>query len=97
MTFALSQSRVLWLSIIPMSYNRLRFRAWVGKDLNAFSGEKFTDEELEQLLAFMAEDKVINAGVQKGLEAGVGNRGPLNDMEKTNWDFGHYYAKMMLG
>lgn len=97
MTFAISQSRVLWLSIIPTSYNRLRFRAWVAKDLNAFPGEKFTEEELDRLLAFMAEDKVINTGVQKGLEAAVGNRGPLHDMEKTNWDFGHYYAKMMLG
>lgn len=95
-TFAVSHAKALWLSIIPTSYNRLRFRAWVAKDLNELNQQKFEGEEMDRLLAFMAEDKVINTGVQKGLEAGVGNRGPLHDMERTNWDFGHYYAKMML-
>jgi len=44
----------------------------------------------------MAEDKIINTGVQKGLESGAGNRGPLNEMEKTNWQFGQYLAGKLL-
>ncbi len=51
---------------------------------------------MELVAAFMAEDKVINTGVQKGLESGVGNRGPLNEMEKTNWQFGQYVANKLL-
>ena len=48
------------------------------------------------MLAFMSEDKVIIAGVQEGLESGAGNRGPLNALEQTNWEFGHHYARKML-
>ncbi|MBL4601259.1 MAG: hypothetical protein JKY84_00795 [Emcibacteraceae bacterium] len=40
--------------------------------MNAYAVENSTEEELGRLLVFMVEDKVINAGVQKGLEAGVG-------------------------
>jgi len=94
MTFAVSTYRALWLSIMPVGYNRLRFRAWVAKDLTNTSG--LSKEELDLVLAFMQEDKVINVGVQKGLEAGVGNRGPLNELEQTNLDFGRYYAELML-
>ncbi|MDG1709075.1 MAG: SRPBCC family protein [Emcibacteraceae bacterium] len=95
-TFALSDKWAIFLSIMPLSHNKLTFRAWVAKDIAKGDDKALTEEELENILAFMAEDKVINTGVQKGLEAGVGNKGPLHEFEKTNWDFAHYYAKIML-
>jgi len=97
MTFAIRASSVIWLSILPLTYNRLRLRAWVAKDKNVGGAtETDLDEELKLVAAFMAEDKIINTGVQKGLESGAGNRGPLNEMEKTNWQFGQYLAGKLL-
>ena len=44
----------------------------------------------------LQDHKAIITGVQKGLESGAGNRGPLNEMEKTNWQFGQYIASRLL-
>ena len=98
LTFAIRTASVIWLSIQPLKYNRLRFRAWVARDLSAGRAtESEVKTDMELVAAFMAEDKIINTGVQKGLECGVGNRGPLNEMEKTNWQFGQYVASKLLG
>jgi choline monooxygenase len=97
MTMSIASSGILWLSVRPLGYERLRYRAWLARDMNAeHATEASIKQEIEGMLAFMAEDKVIIAGVQEGLSSGVGNRGPLNDMERTNWEFGHYYARKML-
>lgn len=97
LTFAIRTASTIWLSILPLTYNRLRLRAWIAKDLSAGRAtESEIKAEMELVAAFMAEDKVINTGVQKGLESGVGNCGPLNEMEKTNWQFGHYLAGKLL-
>ncbi len=95
-TVAVSENWAIWLSIIPNGHNKLKFRAWIARNLEDGEEATLPAYELENILAFMAEDKVINEGVQKGLEAGVGNKGPLHPYERTNWDFGHYYARMML-
>jgi len=95
-TFSISDKWAIVLSIMPRGHNKLSFRAWIAKDLEESEDATLTEDDLENILAFMAEDKVINTGVQKGLEAGVGNKGPLHEFERTNWDFAHYYAKMML-
>jgi len=98
LTFAIRSASVIWLSIQPLKYNRLKMRAWVAKDLSAGRAtESEFKTEMELVAAFMAEDKIINTGVQKGLECGVGNCGPLNEMEKTNWQFGQYVASKLLG
>lgn len=97
LTFAIRTASTIWLSILPVSYNRLRLRAWVAKDHSA--GRATQSEfkaEMELVTAFMAEDKTINTGVQKGLESGAGNRGPLHEMEKTNWQFGQYLANKLV-
>jgi phenylpropionate dioxygenase-like ring-hydroxylating dioxygenase large terminal subunit len=97
LTFAIRTASTIWLSILPLTYNRMRLRAWIAKDLSAGRAtESEIKAEMEIVAAFMAEDKVINTGVQKGLESGVGNRGPLNEMEKTNWQFGQYLADKLL-
>ena len=95
-TFSISNAWAIWLSIIPLGYNRLKFRAWIARNLAEGQQATLSDDELENILAFMDEDKIINTGVQQGLEAGVGNKGPLHDFEKTNWDFAHYYANLLL-
>ena len=98
LTFAIRSASVIWLSIQPLKYNRLKMRAWVAKDLSAGRAtESEFKTEMELVAAFMAEDKIINTGVQKGLECGVGNCGPLNEMEKTNWQFSQYVASKLLG
>ena len=97
LTFALRAASTIWLSILPLTRNRLKLRAWVAKDLSAGnSTASELEEELALIAAFMAEDKIIITGVQKGLESGVGNCGPLSEMEKTNWQFGHYIAGKLL-
>ena len=97
LTFAIRTASTIWLSILPLTYNRLRLRAWVAKDLRVGrTTESEFKAEMELVAAFIAEDKVINTGVKKGLESGVGNRGPLNEMEKTNWQFGQYVANRLL-
>ena len=98
LTLSIGTSSALWLSVRPVSRKRLKYRAWIARDMNDESTtEASIKQEIEEMLAFMSEDKVIIAGVQEGLESGAGNRGPLNDMERTNWEFGHYYAERMLG
>ena len=99
MTLSIGRQGALWLSIIPLSSKRLRYRLWLATDMNAKHGPELNQliqSDIERTLAFMAEDAVIITGVQQGLESGVGSRGPLNDLEKTNWEFGHYYAQRML-
>ncbi len=96
-TVAISDSRCIWLSIVPLASGRLKFRAWLAKTPGADGVSKFSQDELNVVEAFMHEDKLINTGVQQGLETGVGNRGPLSDLEQTNWEFGRYYAERMLG
>jgi phenylpropionate dioxygenase-like ring-hydroxylating dioxygenase large terminal subunit len=97
MTFAVRTASIIWLSIQPLTYNRLRLRAWVAKDPSAGRAtETDLEKEMELVAAFMGEDKVINTGVQKGLESGVGNRGPLNELERTNWQFAHFIADKLL-
>ena len=97
LTFAIRTASTIWLSILPVSYNRLRLRAWVAKDHSAGRAtQSELNAEMELVTAFMAEDKIINAGVQKGLESGAGNRGPLHEMEKTNWQFGQYLADKLV-
>lgn len=97
LTIAIRTASTIWLSILPLTHNRLRLRAWVAKDLSAGSAtDSELEAEMEIVAAFMAEDKVINTGVQKGLASGVGNRGPLNEMERTNWQFAQYLANKLL-
>lgn len=97
MTMSIGTSGVLWLSVRPVGHRRLGYRVWIARDMAAAdTTEASIKQEIEGMLAFMAEDKAIIAGVQEGLESQAGNRGPLNDIEKTNWEFGHYYARMML-
>ena len=95
-TLSISRKWAIWLSIIPLGFKRLKFRAWIARDLSDGQQATLSDSELNNILTFMDEDKVINTGVQQGLEAGVGNKGPLHDYERTNWDFAHYYAKKIL-
>lgn len=95
-TLSISSAWAIWLSIIPLARNRLKFRAWIARDISDGQQATINDGELERILAFMGEDKIINDGVQQGLEAGVGNKGPLHEFERTNWDFAHYYANILL-
>lgn len=96
-TFAIRPGSAIWLSILPLGCNRLRLRAWIARDSHAGrAAESEHEDEMARVAAFMAEDKIINTGVQKGLESGAGNRGPLHEMEKTNWQFGHYLAGKLL-
>ncbi len=95
-TVATSENWAIWLSIIPNGHDKLKFRTWIARKLADGESATLSDEELENILAFMAEDKAINEGVQLGLVTGVGNQGPLHPFERTNWDFGHYYANVML-
>ena len=68
LTFAIRTSSIIWLSILPLTRNRLRLRAWVAKDMNIDGAtEAAIEEELKLVAAFMAEDKIINTGVQKGV------------------------------
>jgi phenylpropionate dioxygenase-like ring-hydroxylating dioxygenase large terminal subunit len=97
LTFAIRNASTIWLSILPLSYNRLRLRAWVAKDQSTGTVlESELEAEMELVAAFMAEDKTINTSVQNGLESGAGNRGPLHEMEKTNWQFGQYLANKLV-
>jgi hypothetical protein len=97
LTFAIRTASVIWLSVLPLTYNRLRLRAWLAKDpTNSRATDSDVAAEMKLVMAFMAEDKVINMGVQKGLESGAGNRGPLHEMEKTIWQFGQYIAGRLL-
>lgn len=95
MTLSIGTSSTLWLSILPLSRNRLKYRAWIARDDNNTT-EAVIQQEIDHMMAFMQEDKIIITGVQQGLESGAGNRGPLNYLEKTNWEFGHYYANKLL-
>ncbi len=97
MVVSIGKNGCLWLSIRPTSRNRLQYRAWIAGKLNGHPGEEESiGQEIAHVLAFMAEDNVIMEGIQIGLDAGLGNLGPLNEMEKTNWQFGQYYAGKLL-
>lgn len=63
-------------------------------------GEEISPEQIQSrcdaVNEFMAEDKVVVEGVQRGLTAGVNHSGPLHAWERTNWEFGRYLAERLL-
>ena len=97
MTMAIRNQSAMWLSIQPINSKRLRYQAWIARDMQHQNATvESIKEQIGTVMDFMAEDKHIISGVQKGLETGVGNKGPMHEMEMNNGQFGRYYAEKML-
>jgi nitrite reductase/ring-hydroxylating ferredoxin subunit len=93
---AVSAQIMIWLTVLPLTAGRSAVRGWLAKPAGKAANGDDVRADIERTDAFLAEDKRVVAGVQQGLVAGTGNRGPLNAMEKTNWQFAHYLAGKLL-
>lgn len=89
LAFAFDGGSALWLSVMPDGPESLRVRMW--QALYPEGNEPIDAAHIsaanDAVHAFMAEDKGVIEGVQRGLAAGTGNRAPLHPWEATNWEF----------
>ena len=92
----------LWLIVLPTGPQTIKFTALgvahpeVGEDEIPEDLVKFFKESMGPG-TFMDEDKAILRIVQRGLAAGTGQAAPSHPLEQTNWEFGHYLARTVLG
>ena len=93
---AVSSETMIWLTVLPDTTGRCSVRGWLAKPPEKIDSDEAVNADIHRTVEFLAEDKVIVAGVQRGLASGAGNRGLLNAMEKTNWQFAHYLAGKLL-
>ena len=86
---AVRRGSSVWLSVLPETAATCRVTGWLAK-----SGQEKGDiaSSIAATKSFLAEDKAVITGVQKGLASGMGNVAPLSHMEQTNWQFGRYLA-----
>ena len=82
----------IWLSVLPINASTCQVTGWLAESAR----EDDFASSIESTKAFLAEDKTIVEDMQKGLKSELGNCAPLNDMEKTNWQFGRYLADRLL-
>jgi choline monooxygenase len=92
-TLAVRQGSGIWLSVRPATAATCRVTGWLAKSSPT---EDDVASSIDATKAFLAEDRVIVSGVQKGLASGAGNNAPLSPMEATNWQFGRYIAERLL-
>jgi len=83
---------VILVSVMPTGPKSSRARMWhtmlPGED--GTLAQDHIDASCAALHTFMAEDKAVVEGMQKGLAAATGNRAPLHPWEATNWEFSQY-------
>ena len=89
---AVRHGTCIWLSVLPINASTCQVTGWLAESAR----EDDFASSIESTKAFLAEDKAIVEDVQKGLKSELGNCAPLNDMEKTNWQFGRYLADRLL-
>ncbi len=97
LAFAIDGGSALWLSVMPDGPESLRARMWLA--LYAEGNEAIDAADIaaanDAVHAFMAEDKGVIEGVQRGLAAATGNRAPLHPWEATNWAFACYLLERL--
>ena len=96
---SLEPASAINLSIRPTGPQSLKYTLQIAlhPDEEAGLTQDFIDSNKEIAKAFMAEDKTTIELVQKGLAANAGNSGLLHPWEQTNWEFGHYLVRQLLG
>lgn len=86
-----------FLSVMPDGPQALRARLW--QTLAPDDDRPIDDARIaavkDAVHTFMAEDKRVIEGVQRGLAAGTGNRAPLHPWEATNWEFSHHLLRRL--
>ena len=97
--FSLDPASVIWLSIRPTGPQSLKYTLQIA--LHTDEGSDLTQDLIDfhkdMAKTFMAEDKTTIELVQRGLASNAGNSGLLHPWERTNWEFGHYLVRQLLG
>ena len=97
--FSLESEAVIWLSIRPTGPQSLKYTLQIA--LHPGGGSDLTQDLIDHYKdiakTFMAEDKTTIELVQRGLASNDGNSGLLHPWERTNWEFGHYLVRQLLG
>ena len=97
---SVSAKSCVWLIVLPTGPQTIKFvtlAAAYPEEGEDEIPEEYIKSFLEGLDPVMEEDKAALRLVQKGLAAGTGQAGPLHPFEQTNWEFGHYLARTVLG
>ena len=96
---SLEPASTINLSIRPTGPQSLKYTLQIALHPDEESGlpQDLIDSYTEMAKTFMAEDKTTIELVQKGLAANAGNSGLLHPWEQTNWEFGHYLVRQLLG
>ena len=97
--FSLEPESVIWLSIRPTGPQSLKYTLQIALYPDEESGlsQDLIDYYKSMAKTFMAEDKTTIELVQRGLAANAGSSGVLHPWERTNWEFGHYLVRELLG
>ena len=97
--FTLEPASAIWLSILPTGPQSLKYTLQIALYPDEEFGltQELADYYKEMAKLFMAEDKTTIELVQKGLASNAGSSGLLHPWERTNWEFGHYLVRQLLG
>ena len=97
--FTLEPASAIWLSIQPTGPQSLKYTLQIALYQDEESGltQELIDYYKDMAKAFMAEDKATIELVQRGLASNGGSSGVLHPWERTNWEFGHYLVRELLG
>ena len=97
--FTLEPASAIWLSIRPTGPQSLKYTLQIALYPGGEPGltQELIDYYKDMAKTFMAEDKATIELVQRGLASNTGSSGLLHPWERTNWEFGHYLARQLLG
>ncbi|MBT5432776.1 MAG: aromatic ring-hydroxylating dioxygenase subunit alpha [Alphaproteobacteria bacterium] len=84
-------------SVVPTGVNTSRVRLWrtVLPDVDGTDSQEQAERSNAAIRTFMAEDRAVIEGMQKGLAAGTGNHAPQHPWETTNWEFAQYLMRRL--
>ncbi|MFT4716542.1 MAG: choline monooxygenase [Paracoccaceae bacterium] len=96
---SISAERTFWMSLMPISPNKVRVLWGVDVHPNAMPEGAAFDERVATLKASFhainAEDKPITSTIARNAKALAAEPGRLSPKEKTIWEFQRYLAKML--
>ena len=98
--FSLEPASAIWLSIRPTGPQSLKYTLQIAlyPDEEVRTLRKSLSTTIKDMAkTFMTEDKTTIELVQRGLAADAGSSGLLHPWERTNWGFGHYLVRELLG
>ena len=98
--YSLAPDHLWYLSLQPNGTNKvnIKFGAAIAPEVlqDQSDPEKFLNETKEFLYNVQKEDRFVVEGIFKGVNAPLGNPGPLSWLERENHEFTQYIARKLV-